>query len=919
MNRRKYSEIIIQKGYGIGPFQRLNEIGKGRFGKVYLGIHEETKEYVAIKEIEIEQNKNLDEIHNEINILKILIHPYLCKLHIVIEIENKMYIISEYCSGGEVYKTLYDLEEPFEEKKACKIFTQMLSALEYMHNNFICHRDIKLENMLFDEYGDVKLTDFGLSKSFKNDEYFSTTSGSPMYAPPELMSRKKYKGPPADIWSLGVCLFTMVCGSFPFTGESLEELIHQIKNKDLEIPDSLNISPLFKDLIPKILDKNTKTRLTIEQIKQHPWLHILDFNYLKSPGIILDNDIIPIDFDIIEEITERDKSKIKKLMNDILENKHNYETIIYYLKLDIMKRKNKKTVADIRPISDLFIDYINNKESKLKTYEYDMNIKLEELTSKIFDKFKEENKKIKAKIKEALNIEPANLNPKTKIKPKKKKDIETTNENNKENIINQEDKNNNNSKVPKKKRIKPKNYLAKTYRDLSILFKNVNKAEDNKNNNNKNLDILKEYIGPLLFIHNIIDDIISNVIKSKTKVEEEEKIYDIGIPSTDQELKKEKSEQVKVNKHLNLCIDSIGDFEFPSTSRAIGDGTFSDNINEPKIIKSIQSTKNVRNFKFQTLQKIDKGTKLKCTERNNNNNKTNELILEKNEKKNAKIFAKKNNQIKSIFSRKMQKSNNLDTIEENLNINSIIEEKSGSMVPKKINSSTINSTKSDSFKKREELFTKKIKNINSKNLNFYSKNSKTINTSSRINENDSIKSKGRTILVIRNKKPDKDNETKKLNHSNLSYKHKSIKSTLFGKKNNEIKDEEDIFKKNILKIDKLKSMKNVRNKNTFNTLNKTVIIKDNENTDYEINSKKKESFIKDTIIKEIGLNNMSILNLSKNLTKFSCKMNFVDKKKASFNLKLETNNGKNIISGCFIDGDIKSFENIFNIIKKKLE
>ena len=110
MNRRKCSEIIIQKGYGIGPFQRLNEIGKGRFGKVYLGIHEETKEYVAIKEIEIEQNKNLDEIHNEINILKILIHPYLCKLHIVIEIENKMYIISEYCSGGEVYKTLYDLE-----------------------------------------------------------------------------------------------------------------------------------------------------------------------------------------------------------------------------------------------------------------------------------------------------------------------------------------------------------------------------------------------------------------------------------------------------------------------------------------------------------------------------------------------------------------------------------------------------------------------------------------------------------------------------------------------------------------------------------------------------------------------------------------------------------------------------------------
>ena len=114
------SDIFFQKGIGIGPFQMMNEIGKGKFGKVYIGINEETQEKVAIKQIEKSDNIDLNSIHKEINIHKNLIHPYLCKMYFVVENPINIFIVTEYCSGGEIFHIVSEAEEPFEEDKACK-------------------------------------------------------------------------------------------------------------------------------------------------------------------------------------------------------------------------------------------------------------------------------------------------------------------------------------------------------------------------------------------------------------------------------------------------------------------------------------------------------------------------------------------------------------------------------------------------------------------------------------------------------------------------------------------------------------------------------------------------------------------------------------------------------------------------------
>ena len=153
--------------------------------------------------------------------------------------------------------------------------------------------------MLLDEYGDAKLTDFGLSKSFKGDIDFNESAGSPMYAAPEVLLGQPHKGYISDIWSLGICLYVMVCGDFPFISENMRDYIQSVAINKFELPEY--VSPLFIDLINKILAKNPKKRLNIKQIKEHPWLHSFDFNFMKSPGVIINRDILPIDIQVIKD------------------------------------------------------------------------------------------------------------------------------------------------------------------------------------------------------------------------------------------------------------------------------------------------------------------------------------------------------------------------------------------------------------------------------------------------------------------------------------------------------------------------------------------------------------------------------------------------------------------------------------------
>ena len=471
-------DVFFQAEIRIGPFKLLNQIGKGKFATVSLGIHEETKEKVAIKQIKKSELNTDNLLSKEINIQKILFHPYLTKLYCVIENEEKIFIISEYCSKGDILNNLVE-NGIFDEEKSCKIFQQVLSSLEYLHKNNICHRDIKPENILLDEYGDAKLSDFGLSKKFDKNELLKTACGSPIYAAPEMILGKPYQGTKIDIWSLGISLYTMVCGEFPFDVDDendMKTLVYKITHGEYSIPE--NLSPECKDLIQKILEINPDKRITIDEIKKHKWVNMFNLKYLKSPGVYIEENFLPIDIYLIKDIIGENEIQIRKMINDILMNKHNINTINYYLKNEGKKRKGENSVSDLRATSNLFIEYINDEKSNKKYWNNDIK-KIEdfytqqilklfntekkkklEIQKEIKDSFKKDDNNnenthgkgekkhqmLKYKTKLKLSINNEEIQEENKIKEKvKEKDKDKDKENDKNN-----DNNNNNKKVNEK-------------------------------------------------------------------------------------------------------------------------------------------------------------------------------------------------------------------------------------------------------------------------------------------------------------------------------------------------------------------------------------------------------------------------------------------------------------------------------------
>ncbi|NXD46195.1 MARK2 kinase, partial [Copsychus sechellarum] len=209
----------------IGNYRLLKTIGKGNFAKVKLARHVLTGKEVAVKIIDKTQlnSSSLQKLFREVRIMKVLNHPNIVKLFEVIETEKTLYLVMEYASGGEVFDYLV-AHGRMKEKEARAKFRQIVSAVQYCHQKFIVHRDLKAENLLLDAGGNIKIADFGFSNEFTFGNKGGTFCGSPPYAAPELFQGKKGGGPEVDVWSLGVILYTLVRGGLPFDGQNLKEL-----------------------------------------------------------------------------------------------------------------------------------------------------------------------------------------------------------------------------------------------------------------------------------------------------------------------------------------------------------------------------------------------------------------------------------------------------------------------------------------------------------------------------------------------------------------------------------------------------------------------------------------------------------------------------------------------------------------------
>ena len=266
-----------------------NKLGSGKFGLVKLGIDKKTGQKVAIK---IMKKSNMDSsdlelVRTEIEILKICQHPNIIRLYNVFENADYLYIIMEYCYGGDLFSYLENRHFRVSEKRASNIIHQMATAVYYMHSYGVVHRDLKPENVLMtstDEDSDIRILDFGLSKILGPYEKCDEPYGTLTYCAPEIIVDEPYSKP-VDLWSLGVMTYLMVSGKLPFNAEDENEIARQVVYDEPNYtrnPIWKTISPECLDFIQKLLIKDQNKRMTIKGVLEHKWIKMYDDNKLSE-------------------------------------------------------------------------------------------------------------------------------------------------------------------------------------------------------------------------------------------------------------------------------------------------------------------------------------------------------------------------------------------------------------------------------------------------------------------------------------------------------------------------------------------------------------------------------------------------------------------------------------------------------------
>jgi 5'-AMP-activated protein kinase catalytic alpha subunit len=302
-----------EKEYKIGKYLIKRTLGRGTFGKVKLGIYLPTKEKVAIKILEKSKIREKDDeirVQREFEMLTKFNHINLILVAEIFESYDAFYTVMEYCEGGELFNYIVKKRKLSEEESSF-FYYQIIKGLEYIHSLNIVHRDLKPENLLLTRNHILKIIDFGLSNYFNNNQnnLLVTPCGSPCYASPEMVSGKKYNGFKIDIWSTGIILYAMLCGYLPFEDKDNDLLFKKILECKLDLPHHLSL--LSKDLIKKILVTNPDKRITIKEIKKHPFflkgktLYKQEFSFSNIPfELIVDYDDSDNDFSYKNNKTE---------------------------------------------------------------------------------------------------------------------------------------------------------------------------------------------------------------------------------------------------------------------------------------------------------------------------------------------------------------------------------------------------------------------------------------------------------------------------------------------------------------------------------------------------------------------------------------------------------------------------------------
>ena len=262
-------------------FERLSEIGSGSFGTVYQVIKKDTGVIYAMKCLSkffLNKKKMLKYAISEIKIMKQLNHSFILGLSFAIQTASNLYLILEYCEGGDLENVLDKRKIP--ELEAKFYIAEIILGLEYLHSLDIIYRDLKPANILLDSRGHIRLADFGLAKTFDEaEDSVSTLLGSPAYISPEIICHERLSKA-ADIYSLGVVMHELLTGKIPFIELQIDRLFQNIKNGKFFISETLGKDA--KDLIKKLLNRKPEKRPKFDEIKKHEYFTRIDWELLEN-------------------------------------------------------------------------------------------------------------------------------------------------------------------------------------------------------------------------------------------------------------------------------------------------------------------------------------------------------------------------------------------------------------------------------------------------------------------------------------------------------------------------------------------------------------------------------------------------------------------------------------------------------------
>jgi serum/glucocorticoid-regulated kinase 2 len=261
-NREKQSTYVPM----LQDFIIMKMVGKGTFGKVFLVQNIHTKKIYAMKCIRkdiVIDNEQFENIKLEKDILYNIDHPFIVNMDYVFQNEYRIYFLMKFIKGGELFRHLNKVKR-FQEEQARFLIAQVAIALGHLHTKNILYRDLKPENILFGEDGYLFLADFGLAKTVKNNEMANSFCGTAEYLSPEMIIGNGHDQT-VDWWTLGILLYELLVGIPPFFHRNKHRMYFLIKESPVTFPDKLKhgieVSPIARDLIKKLLDKNKKKRL----------------------------------------------------------------------------------------------------------------------------------------------------------------------------------------------------------------------------------------------------------------------------------------------------------------------------------------------------------------------------------------------------------------------------------------------------------------------------------------------------------------------------------------------------------------------------------------------------------------------------------------------------------------------------------